>query len=193
MFAVPPSPTRSRGARTRAIASPSARLECIVTSSRDGSNGMICAASTTAASATRPASASAVPSPPSASGSSSHSTPASAKPAASAAAASRAARTALRLSGQASARGLCILVRLRGAHLRLVGSRHHLEHRERQALAREEEQPDPDSYGCLDRLETEAERDAVRVGDVVTRLERRGDRDLYEADVPRPEREDGCD
>ena len=41
----------------------------------------------------------------------------------------------------------------------------------------------------LDRLQPEAERDAVRVGDAV-RDERDRDRDLDGADVPRPERDD---
>src|SRR5689334_18912555 len=132
------------------------------------------ASRTTAPSGRRPASAASVPSPPSASGSCAHATPASANPAASAAAASRAERTALRLSGHASALGLDIRLRLLRvvavpAHLGLRGARHDLEHRERQALAREEDEPDADADRGLDRLQPEAVRDADRGRDAVAR------------------------
>src|SRR5204863_7932997 len=117
---------------------------------------------------TRSQSASTVPSPPSASGNGTHSTPASAKPSPSAAAASRAERTLLRLAGHASALGAAICPRLLLplgllVHLGLRGGRHHAQHRERQSLAREEQQADPDPDGCLDRLQAEPERDAMRI------------------------------
>src|SRR5438477_5041411 len=129
MLAVPPSPISRRSASIDASSSPKGRLE--VNGSRwAGSNGM------TEAASTRPGTTSAVPSPPSASGSSSQPP----RPRASAAAAARAERTPLRLPGHASALGRDdILLGLLGK-LRLRGARHHLQHRERQPLAREEEE-----------------------------------------------------
>src|SRR5439155_4786070 len=157
--------------------------EAAPTSSRPGSKGIASALSTTAVpsgsertggSRSRPKaswttsrritsapSTSAVPSPPSAMGSGSASTPARANPATSAAAASEALRTPLRLAGDASARtslavlrGSCQLL-LGARHLRLGRVGHAPQHREREPLAREEDQADPDADRGLDRLEPE--------------------------------------
>src|SRR5207248_11637645 len=196
MVAVPPMPTSSRSASSRASSSPKGRLDAAMMSRRLGSNGIDCAASTTVAPFRREPSASTVPSPPSASGNCVHSTPACAKPSASAAAAARAERTALRLAGHASACNLVIpallCVGLLLAHLRLVCRRHHLQHREREALTREEQEPDTDPDRGLDRLEAEAVCDAVRVRDAVA-LQWCRNCDLCEPDVARPEREDRRD
>jgi hypothetical protein len=51
--------------------------------------------------------------------------------------------------------------------LGLLGARHALQHRVRQALTGEEEQADPDADGHLDRLEADPEGKAARVGDAV--------------------------
>ena len=67
-----------------------------------------------------------------------------------------------------------------------------LQRRVGHSLAREEDQPDADADGRLDRLQADPERDAAAVGDAVVH-ERRRDRDLDEADVAGPEREDRRD
>ena len=90
---------------------------------------------------------------------------------------------------QVSASGSSSVVVFLVAHLCLIGGRHHLQHRERQTLAREEQQPDADADRRLDRLQAEAVRNAVRVGDAVAAAQRRRDRDLREPDVAGPERE----
>src|SRR4051794_22860917 len=113
-------------------------------------------------------------------------------PAASLAAASTGVRTPLRLAGDASASiGVCFLRRLRNGVLgwaildvakRRVG----------EALTGEEEEPDSDADGCLDRLEADPEGDAVRLAHAVVH-ERERDRGLDEADVPGPEGKDRRD
>src|SRR5262245_25500891 len=155
-------------------------------------------ASTVSTSSKTEHSASTVPSPPSAIGVASASTPAAAKPSLRAAAAAVALSEFLRLAGHASALGLMLCrslgQRWRGvvAALRLVGGdspRHLAQPRERQPFASEEDQPDTDADRRLDRLEAEAERDPLPVVDAVADKGRRH-RDLYEADVARPERND---
>ena len=113
------------------------------------------------------ASTSAVPSPPSATGASSTSTPSTRRiPAASSIAASSGVRTPLRLAGDASASTLRLLLerRLAGFLGRLV---HVAQRRVRQPFTREEDEPDADADRRLDRLQPDAERDAVRVRDAV--------------------------
>src|SRR3954471_6072460 len=193
IVAVPPRQTSSRGhSPTAAISSPNPRLEAAPASSRAGSSGIASALSTTTvpsssdqigASRPRPnasgtytrrttwaPSTSAVPSPPSAIGAGSASTPARAKPSARSRAASRAERTPWRLAGDASARtGLAAFRRSRFlgllfGHLRLARVRHPAQHREREALPREEDPAHADADRGLDRRQ-------------------------QKADVPRPERE----
>ena len=134
-------------------------------------------------------SAAAVPSPPSATGNSSASAPPRRSPSPSAAAAAAASRTPLRLAGHASARTRSSLRAAlpRPPPRRSVGvgcRRHAAQARERQALVREEDQPEADADRSLDRLQPEAERDTVRVGHAV-RDERNRDRHLDGADVAR--------
>src|SRR5205823_6659081 len=109
------------------------------------------------------ASTSSVPSPPSATGSSTTSTPGTRRaPRPSAAAASTAVRTPLRLAGHASTRiagSRLLLHGLRLGHLDLRRVRHHLEHRVREPLAREEQKPEADADRGLDRLEADPVRD----------------------------------
>src|SRR5437868_2141445 len=84
--------------------------------------------------------------------------------AASSAAASTAETTPLRLAGHASARTLVLLGG--GLHLGRI-LRHLAQHRDRQALACEEDEPDPDADRRLDRLQPDREREALAIGNAV--------------------------
>src|SRR5204862_2312942 len=210
IVAVPPRQTSSRSASTRAISSPSPRLEAACGSRRAGSSGITSAASTSAApsasarigasrgrpnasgtetrATTRAPSVSPVPSPPSAIGSSSASAPPARSPSARTAAASRAERTPLRLAGDASARTLG------GRNLFLgdldrLRSGHHPQHRKREPFPRQEEHPHADADRRLDRLKAEAEGDPARLCDTVGD-QRQRDGGLDQPDVAGPERED---
>src|SRR5262249_59256915 len=121
-------------------------------------------------------------------------------PAASAAAASTAPRTPFSAAGAARTRGrrresgdagtapvvaaLGLLDDLFCLALRLL--LHPAEHRKRQALAREEDQADPNAHGRFDRLQADPEREALRIADAVL-AEGQRDRRLDEAEVARPE------
>src|SRR5205823_1669677 len=107
----------------------------------------------------------AVPSPPSATGRAAASTPWTRRsPRTRRAAASTGPRTPLRLAGHARACRVRLLHRLRQLGVRLG---HVLEHGVREPLPREEEEPDADADGRLDRLQADPERDALRVVDAV--------------------------
>src|SRR5215204_3076419 len=134
------------------------------------------------------ASTSSVPSPPSATGSST----APPSPSARAAAASRAERTPLRLAGHASAFTRRRRPELLDDRLLRFLVRHPAQRLEREPLAHEEDQPDAYADRHLQHLEAEPEGEPGRVGDPV-RDERQRDDRLEQADVPRPEREDGRD
>src|SRR5207253_1844275 len=106
-------------------------------------------------------------------------------PSASAAAPSSAGSTPFSVSGHATAlrNPLDALVDVDLGHLR-----HPLQHGERDALAREEEEAEADADGRLDRLQADAVGEAVGVLDAVAQ-ERSRHRRLKEADAARPERE----
>src|SRR5581483_5855973 len=131
------------------------------------------------------------PSPPSATGSASASTPPRSRPRVSSSAAWRAERTPLRLAGDASASTFGLRPRDVVDAL-LDGLVDLLQRGVRQPLARKEDEADADPNRGLDRLQADAERDPARIGDAVVDEWRR-DRDLYEPDVARPEREDRRD
>src|SRR4051812_50157047 len=113
----------------------------------------------TSASRREPPRTSSVPSPPSATGIAVASAPPARSPRASASAASRADKTPFRLPGAASARIGFLLLR----HLALPRAAHPLQHRERQALAREEGEPDAHTDRRLNRMQPDPEREAARV------------------------------
>src|SRR4051794_25187220 len=177
----------------RRSGSPSAAAESTTAgpSARTGQRATIGrpSGSETIASCASPPITSAVPSPPSATGSATASAPPRSSPSASSAAASTAETTPLRLAGHASARTLVLLGG--GLHLGRI-LRHLAQHRDRQALACEEDEPDPDADRRLDRLQPDREREALAIGNAV-RAQRQRDRRLEEADVAGPEREDRRD
>ena len=113
-------------------------------------------------------------------------------PVASAAAASTASQDALEASRARRARAGSPLRGRLGASSSSagrIGGGHVLQHRVREPLAGEEDQPDPDADRGLDRLQPDPEREAARVRDAVLD-ERQRDRGLQQPDVARPERED---
>src|SRR3954451_8399840 len=102
-------------------------------------------------------------------------------PLASSMAASRGARTPLRLAGEARHFVGTLFLALVVFHL--------FEHRVRDAFAREEDEADTDADAGFDRLQADAECDALGIRHAVVD-ERERDRDLHEPEFPGPGRED---
>ena len=75
----------------------------------------------------------------------------------------------------------------------LVVVPHPFQHRERDALAREREQAQPDAARHLERLQREPEGEPGRVCNAVAVPERDGHGRLHETDVAGPEGDDGRD
>src|SRR5919198_2613879 len=77
-------------------------------------------------------------------------------------------QASLRLAGHASTRTFGLLLHRLGLgklDLRRVG--HHLEHGVREPFPRQEEEPEADTHGGLDRLQSDPVGDAARRGDSV--------------------------